>query len=80
MTFGFGARDDCPSGIRNSSRPVSLGAGEGRPACDARAGYLAVLALFCFGFLGFLAFLSTSTSSWLGRLLARSYRAIASPE
>ena len=48
---------------------------EGRGECPNRSRnetYLAVLVLFCFGFLGVLAFLSTSTSRWVGSAYGRN--------
>jgi hypothetical protein len=42
-----------------------VAAAPGSPAAALGEAYFAVLALFCFGFLGVLAFLSTSTSGWL---------------
>jgi hypothetical protein len=61
LTFGPQARGKRPSEVRDV--PIQArGRPESRNQAGSLAGYLAVLALFCFGFFGVLAFLSTLRS------------------
>ena len=61
LTFGPQARGKRPSEVRDVPSQAR-GRPESRNQAGSRAGYLAVLALFCFGFFGVLAFLSTLRS------------------